>query len=58
MGDEGVCGDRRRGIRLALIIAWAFEMTPEGIKRTEEVGPDEKIPQWSDANTRASFLSL
>jgi TolB-like protein/Tfp pilus assembly protein PilF len=35
------------GFVIALIIAWAFEMTPEGIKRTEDVPPDEKIPQWS-----------
>jgi hypothetical protein len=26
------------GFPIALIIAWAFELTPEGIKRTEEVG--------------------
>jgi TolB-like protein/tetratricopeptide (TPR) repeat protein len=35
------------GFPIALVIAWAFEMTPEGMKRTEEVAPDEKIPQWS-----------
>src|SRR5215471_10714214 len=27
------------GFPLALIIAWAFELTPEGIKRTEDVDP-------------------
>ena len=27
------------GFPVALIIAWAFELTPEGIKRTEDVGP-------------------
>src|SRR5438874_1055595 len=35
------------GLPIALVIAWAFEMTPEGLKRTENVSPDEKIPQWS-----------
>jgi TolB-like protein/Tfp pilus assembly protein PilF len=35
------------GFPLALIIAWAFEMTPEGMKRTENVPPNEYIPQWS-----------
>src|SRR4051794_39136572 len=35
------------GFPIALIIAWAFEMTPEGLKRTEDVLPGEKIPQWS-----------
>src|SRR6266446_3974949 len=27
------------GFRIALVIAWAFEATPEGIKRTEDVDP-------------------
>ncbi len=35
------------GFPLALVIAWAFEMTSEGMKRTEEISPDEQIPQWS-----------
>src|SRR5256714_6896769 len=42
------------GFVLALIIAWAFEMTPEGMKRTEDVAPNEKIPQWS----RRKFAGL
>jgi adenylate cyclase len=35
------------GFPIALVIAWAFEMTPEGMKRTENVSPNEFIPQWS-----------
>src|SRR3954469_5235270 len=35
------------GFPIALVIAWAFEMTPEGLKRTEDVSPNEKIPRWS-----------
>src|SRR2546423_6101599 len=35
------------GFPVALVIAWAFEMTPEGMKRTENVSPGEVIPQWS-----------
>ena len=35
------------GFPIALVIAWAFEMTPEGMKRTESVSPNESIPQWS-----------
>src|SRR2546423_926108 len=31
------------GFPLALILAWAFELTPEGIKRTEEVAPNESM---------------
>ena len=29
------------GFPVALILAWAFELTPEGIKRTEDVLPNE-----------------
>src|SRR5213596_1876564 len=35
------------GSPVALVIAWAFEMTPEGMKRTEDIPPDEKLPEWS-----------
>jgi TolB-like protein/Tfp pilus assembly protein PilF len=31
------------GFPIALVLAWAFELTPEGIKRTEEVAPNESI---------------
>ena len=31
------------GFPIALILAWAFELTPEGFKRTEEVAPHESI---------------
>ncbi len=31
------------GLPIALIFAWAFELTPEGIKRTREVDPDTSI---------------
>src|SRR3954463_1578718 len=42
------------GFPVALLIAWAFEMTPEGIKRTEDVSQNEVIPQWS----RRKFAAL
>jgi TolB-like protein/Flp pilus assembly protein TadD len=42
------------GFPIALVIAWAFEMTPQGMKRTENVSPDEFIPQWS----RRKFATL
>jgi len=35
------------GFPVALVIAWAFEMTPEGMKRTGDLSPEEVIPQWS-----------
>src|SRR5215475_3494655 len=34
------------GLPIALILAWMFEMTPEGIKRTEDVTlSDERAPK-------------
>ena len=35
------------GFALAMFISWSFEMTPEGLKRTEDLSPDEVIPYWS-----------
>ena len=35
------------GFVIAVFISWAFEMTPEGMKRTSEISPDEVIPYWS-----------
>src|SRR5438045_4628178 len=31
------------GFPIAVVLAWAFEITPEGIKRAEDVSPDESI---------------
>src|SRR5438128_9775782 len=31
------------GFPIALILAWAYELTPAGIKRTEEIAPDKSI---------------
>src|SRR5256714_15525129 len=46
------------GFVLAVIMAWAFEMTPEGMKRTEDVAPKEKIPQWSRRKFAALILGV
>ncbi len=46
------------GFPVALTLAWAFEMTPQGMKRTENVSPDEFIPQWSRRKFAALILSL
>jgi hypothetical protein len=35
------------GFGLALFISWAFEATPQGMKRTENVPPDAVLPSWS-----------
>src|SRR5437016_2604533 len=31
------------GFPIALVLSWAFEITPEGIKREEDVAPNESI---------------
>ncbi len=46
------------GLVVALLIAWAFEMTPQGIKRTEDVRPDEVIPQWSGRKFAALIIVI
>jgi len=46
------------GFVVAMIIAWTFEMTPSGMKRTEEIGPDEKLPQWSRRKFASFILAL
>src|SRR5207245_3245507 len=35
------------GFVVALFISWAFEATPQGMKRTENVPPDAVLPSWS-----------
>ena len=40
------------GFPVALIIAWAFEMTPEGLKRADDVAPDEYIPGGAHGSSR------
>jgi hypothetical protein len=32
------------GFPIALVIAWAFEPTPEGIKRADEIEPGRRSP--------------
>src|SRR5213594_2389567 len=46
------------GCPVALVISWAFEMTPEGMKRTENVSPDEVIPQWSKKKFAALIIGV
>ncbi|PYL73265.1 MAG: hypothetical protein DMF26_14670 [Verrucomicrobia bacterium] len=35
------------GFPVALILSWAFEITPEGIKRESEIEPDKSITHHS-----------
>jgi len=42
------------GFLVAVLVSWAFEMTPQGMKRTENILPNEFIPYWS----RRKFATL
>jgi hypothetical protein len=46
------------GFPIALIIAWAFEMTPEGLKRADDVAPNEYILRWSTRRFVALIISV
>jgi TolB-like protein len=48
------------GFVVALVVAWAFEMTPEGMKRTSEVSPDEVsgLPYWSRRKFAAFLIGV
>ncbi len=35
------------GFGVILYISWAFEATPQGMKRTANVPPDAVLPSWS-----------
>ena len=42
------------GFPFAIVIAWSFEMTPHGMKRTHNVRPEDAIPYWS----RRKFMTM
>src|SRR6187399_374576 len=44
------------GFPVALVLAWAFELTPEGIKRAEEIAPHESITRRT--GRRLDFLII
>lgn len=35
------------GFVISVMISWAFEATPDGLKRTENISPDAVLPTWS-----------
>ena len=46
------------GFPIALVIAWAFEMTPQGMKRAEDIAPNEYIPHWSARRFAALIVTI
>jgi hypothetical protein len=35
------------GFAVVVFISWAFEATPEGMKRTADLSPNDVLPMWS-----------
>ena len=46
------------GFPIALILAWAFELTPEGIKRESAVDPDEPIAHVTGRKLDFAIIAL
>jgi TolB-like protein/Flp pilus assembly protein TadD len=46
------------GFPVSLIIAWAFETTPQGIKRAEDIARAEYIPHWSARKFAALIVTI
>ena len=44
------------GFPIALVLAWAFELTPEGVKRTEDVAPNESITRGTGRKLTAVII--
>ena len=46
------------GFPVALVLAWAFDLTPDGIRRAEDVPPNEYTPRWSRRKFAAITISI
>ncbi|HEX8898446.1 MAG TPA: hypothetical protein VF751_07095 [Chthoniobacterales bacterium] len=46
------------GLPIAMMLAWAFEVTPEGIKRAEDVSPNESITHRTGRKLIATTIVL
>ena len=46
------------GFVMSVMISWAFEATPEGLKRTKDVSPETPLPSWSARKFATFIVSL
>jgi adenylate cyclase len=46
------------GFPVALVLAWAFALTPEGLKRTDDVAPEKSIASRTGRNLMALITVL
>jgi len=58
MYDEGSRRASRAGFVLSAILSWIFDITPQGIKRTADISPDEAVDiVWQlEAQARQEFV--
>ena len=46
------------GFPIAMILAWAYELTPEGIKRTEDVAPQKSIKRTTGRKLNSLIIGV
>jgi adenylate cyclase len=46
------------GFAVVVFISWSFEATPEGMKRTADLSPNEVLPTWSRKKFAAFILTI
>jgi TolB-like protein/Tfp pilus assembly protein PilF len=46
------------GFPIAMILAWAYELTPEGIKRTEDVAPEQSIKRTTGRKLNSLIIGV
>lgn len=46
------------GFPIAMILAWAYELTPEGIKRTEDVAPEKSIKRATNRKLNSLIIGV
>jgi len=46
------------GFPIALILAWAFEMTPQGVKRTEAIAANEGTTEERGSKPQRLFMDI
>lgn len=46
------------GFPVALILAWAYEMTPEGVRKTQAATPEENIPGHSNQKLNYFIIGM
>jgi hypothetical protein len=46
------------GFAVVVFISWAFEATPEGMKRAADLLPNEILPTWSRKKFAAFILTI